>query len=353
MSSVAAVSSTEGCGRLWESLALQDVNVRLENLIQYSKPNDPNFQESIRREMEAHSKIMLDRVQNLINEKAKNWEIEKKLLNQTNHNLQNDVDGLIDEKKQFDGEKKNLMITNQKLQNELKKMTENFTTDNDAKIRHLQTTFETERKELVDANNKLNMENNELKMTKQNLENQNNNLKIERNSFQQQCRSLTQLLDDLRGQLQEEYKNEIENLKENLKGKIFSLNAKDLELKNLNTQYEALNSKFNDITGTLKNEITKLQQKNAELTTGVNKEFQEKLQSICRDYQDDLKAREKLWNKAKEESLQALNNAYRTLREGLGKQNDGLEDIIRKNEQEIQELKRENEKFKMLKKKKF
>jgi len=66
MSSLAAVSTTEGQGRLWERMALQDMNLRIEHLMQSltgSQKHDPALVEQVKKEYENDLKKSLTKLE--------------------------------------------------------------------------------------------------------------------------------------------------------------------------------------------------------------------------------------------------------------------------------------------------
>jgi len=140
MSSLAAVSTTEGQGRLWERMALQDMNLRIEHLMQSLTGNqkyDPALVEQVKKEYENDMKKILDKIGTSVDNRIKDWENSKIKLNEENVNLKNEIDNLKNEKKHLNSDNKNVTAMNQKLQIVINNLSSNHSNVDDAKLRDM------------------------------------------------------------------------------------------------------------------------------------------------------------------------------------------------------------------------
>jgi len=214
----------------------------------------------------------------------------------------------------------------------------------------LKDNVENEKNILINENIQLTTENKNFKLQLQKAHNQIDALKVENNALQKQNNDLTQLLKDIRGEIEKQYKDQIDGLNKDLNKVIADRNDKDLTLKELQTKYDLLQTKCDEYSKLLQDQMAKLAQKKANIVLHKNDDFHQKLQAIREEYENDLRTREAIWEKAKEESLKTLNDAYRTLKEGLGKQNEQLRENVQQHSHNIEELKKELHKLKEQKK---
>jgi len=356
MSSIAAVSTTEGQGRLWERLSIQDMNIRIEHLMQSltkSEKYDPALAEKVRLEYENDLKNILDKINLSVDDRMKAWESAKQVLNQQNNDLKNENDMLKNDTKRLKLENKNLNTTNQKLQTLINDISTNKPNDNHSQIRDLQklkANLDNEKNVLINENIQLTTENKNLKLQMQKAQNQIDTGKMEIKALEQQGKELTQLLKDIRGEIEKQYKDQIDGLNKELTHVTKERNDKDSLLKELQTKYDLLQAKCDEYNKLLQDQMAKFAKKKVDLALNKNDEFHQKLQTIRDEYEHDLRIREAIWEKAKEESLKTLNDAYRTLKEGLGKQNEQLRATVQQYSQSIDDLKKELTKLKEQKK---
>jgi len=352
MSSIAAVSTTEGQGRLWERLSIQDMNIRIEHLMQSltkSEKYDPALAEKVRLEYENDLKNILDKINLSVDDRMKAWESAKQVLNQQNNDLKNENDMLKNDTKRLKLENKNLNTTNQKLQTLINDISTNKPNDNHSQIRDLQklkANLDNEKNVLINENIQLTTENKNLKLQMQKAQNQIDTGKMEIKALEQQGKELTQLLKDIRGEIEKQYKDQIDGLNKELTHVTKERNDKDSLLKELQTKYDLLQAKCDEYNKLLQDQMAKFAKKKVDLALNKNDEFHQKLQTIRDEYEHDLRIREAIWEKAKEESLKTLNDAYRTLKEGLGKQNEQLRATVQQYSQSIDDLKKELTKLK-------
>jgi len=356
MSSLAAVSTTEGQGRLWERLSIQDMNIRIEHLMQSltkSDKYDPALAEKVRQDYENDLKNILDKINVSVDDRMKDWENAKQVLNHQNNELKNENDMLKNDTKRLKLENKNLTTTNQKLQTLINDLSTNKPNDNHSQIRDMQklkANLENEKNVLINENIQLTTDNKNLKLQLQKAQNQIDTGKMELKAVEQQNKDLTQLLKDIRGEIERQYKEQIDGLNKELTHTIKERNDKDSLLKELQTKYDLLQAKCDEYHKLLQDQMAKFAKKKVDLVLNKNDDFHQKLQSIRDEYEHDLRVREAIWEKAKEESLKTLNEAYRTLKEGLGKQNEQLRASVQQYFQNIEELKKELNKIKEQKK---
>jgi len=119
MTSTQAVSSTEGQGRLWERLQLQDMNVRIEHLMKClteTQLYDPLKVEQVKKEYEEDLKNLIEKIDRCMNDRMNDWEIQKQALNQENGKLKHEIELLKSDKNRLKTENTNLDTTNQKFQ---------------------------------------------------------------------------------------------------------------------------------------------------------------------------------------------------------------------------------------------
>jgi len=141
MSSIAAVSTTEGQGRLWERMAIQDMNVRIEHLMQSlikTQKSDPALVEKVKKEYENDIKTLFDKIDRSFDDKMKDWENARQILNQENNNLRNEIDVLRNSNNRLQTDVTSFQATNQNLQIIINKMTSTKKNDSDNKLRDLQ-----------------------------------------------------------------------------------------------------------------------------------------------------------------------------------------------------------------------
>jgi len=357
MSSIAAVSTTEGQGRLWERMAIQDMNVRIEHLMQSlikTQKSDPALVEKVKKEYENDIKTLFDKIDRSFDDKMKDWENARQILNQENNNLRNEIDVLRNSNNRLQTDVTSFQATNQNLQIIINKMTSTKKNDSDNKLRDLQNikdNLDKEKNALINENLQLTTENKNTKLLLQKAQNQIDTLKMENNSLQQQNTDLTKLLNDVRGEMEKQYKDQINGLTKDLNKTIKERNDKDFALQELQTKCNFLQAKCDEYNTLLKDQVAKLaQKKKANVVLNKNDEFYQRLQAIKEEYDNDLRTREGIWEKAKEESLKTLNEAYRTLKEGLGKQNEQLRETVQQYSQSIDELKKEVQKLREQKK---
>jgi len=145
--------------------------------------------------------------------------------------------------------------------------------------------------------------------------------------------------------LDKEYKTQIDNLKQSLNDKIEENNQKDLELNNTKVELDINIAKRNDMNKLIESEKLKSQEKFTEMESKLRTEFEKKLTDICNEFQGDLNLREKIWKKAKEESLKSLYDAYFALKQDLMQKKESLEKKVNELTQEIQSLRNINDKL--------
>jgi len=296
-----------------------------------------------KKEYENDMKKILDKIGTSVDNRIKDWENSKIKLNEENVNLKNEIDNLKNEKKHLNSDNKNVTAMNQKLQIVINNLSSNHSNVDDAKLRDmhkLKDNLENEKNILINENIQLTTENKNFKLQLQKAHNQIDALKVENNALQKQNHDLTQLLKDIRGEIEKQYKDQIDGLNKDLNKVIADRNDKDLTLKELQTKYDVLQTKCDEYSKLLQDQMAKLAQKKANIVLHKNDDFHQKLQAIREEYENDLRTREAIWEKAKEESLKTLNDAYRTLKEGLGKQNEQLRENVQQYSHNIEELKK-------------
>jgi len=324
----------------------------MQSLTQNQK-YDPELLEQVKKEYENDLKVLLDKIDRSVDNRFKDWENGKIALTQENNNLKNEIGALNHDKNRLKVDNANLHTTNQKLQVVINNLSTNKSNDNDAKIRDLQKlkdNLDNEKNILINENIQLTTENKNFKLQLQKAQNQIDTLKLDNNSLQSQNKELTQLLKDIRGEIEKQYKDQIDDLNKGINKAMKERNDKDLALLELQTKHDLLQAKCDEYNKLLKDQISKFAQKKANLSLNKNDEFHQKLQAIKEEYEHDLQIREEIWEKAKEESLKTLNDAYRTLKDGLGKQNEQLRETVQQQSLSIEDLKKELQKLKDQKK---
>jgi len=355
MSSKAVVSSTEGQGRLWERLQLQDMNVRIEHLMKCLTENmqyDPVKVQQVKKEYEEDLKNVIDKIDRCVIDLTKDFENEKQALNQDNSKLKQEIDLLKNEKNRLKTDNINLKTTNQKFQKLVNDLQSNKTNDQDYKksLQDLKEILEKEKNTLISENITLTTENKNYKLQLQKNDNQIRALELEKQALQAKNEELNKLMSNILGEVEKQFKDQIDNLNKQLNKKISECNEQDLNFKELKTKYDALQARCDDYSRLLKDQLAKLAQKKANVALNKNDDFHQKLQEIKQEYEKDLQTREALWENAKQQSVNALNDVYKSLRDGLAKQNEEMRERIVQYAKNIDELKKEINKLKEQKK---
>jgi len=114
---------------------------------------------------------------------------------------------------------------------------------------------------LINENIQLTTENKNFKLQLQKSQNQIDAFKVENNALQKQNNDLNQLLQDIRGEIEKQYKDQINGLNKDLNKVVADRNDKDLTLKELQTKYDLLQTKCDEYHKLLQDQMAKLAQK--------------------------------------------------------------------------------------------